>query len=204
MPRTEWELKADPEQAELRKGLSKEQMESAVFAEIERMRSSVASIRQILLAYGLYVTDLYHDMKRQTTFSPEETQLTPRVRMDDRCGIPSFYWEKTVRRAYPLNTAAANSARGSTRSYQGYVRRKGAKTKERMQVYLLSEHVPILKKTQSVSMKVFEREPEWVQMAAALIEPQLTELRRLSTMVSRVNRTLGVLESALQKSAGKE
>ena len=204
MPQIEWELMVDPKQVELRKGLSKEQLEAAADAEIVLMRSSVANIRRMLLIYGLYVTDLYHDMKRGTTFSSEETQLAPRVRMDERRGTPSFYWERTVRRAYPLDTASTDSTRGSKRSYQGYVRRRGAKVKERMQVYLLSEHVPLLKKNQSVSMKVFEKEPEWVRVAAALIEPQLTELRRLATAIGAVNRSLSRFEQMMKKKTKEE
>ena len=68
-------------------------------------------------------------------------------------------------------------------------------------MYLLSEHVPVLKKSQSVSMKVFAQEPEWVRTAAALIEPQLAELRRLSSALSDVSRSLGRFDRMLHKQA---
>ena len=73
-----------------------------------------------------------------------------------------------------------------------------------MQVYLLSKHVPLLKKTQSVSMKEFSREPEWVQTAAALIEPQLTELRRLATAIGAVNRDLKRVDQMMKKQTKEE
>lgn len=201
MTQPEWGVLANPEQAELRRSTSKEQVLSAIESEVESMQLAIKSIRQILLVSGLTTTDLFHDMRRETAFSKEETQLAPRVRMDERRGTPSYYWERTIRHAYPLNGVQTSSFRSKTRSYKAFVRRRGTKTKERMQVYLLSEHVPVLKKSQSVSMKVFAQEPEWVRTAAALIEPQLAELRRLSSALSDVSRSLGRFDRMLHKQA---
>lgn len=201
MTQPEWGVLANPEQAELRRSTSKEQVLSAIESEVESMQLAIKSIRQILLVSGLTTTDLFHDMRRETAFSKEETQLAPRVRMDERRGTPSYYWERTIRHAYPLNGVQTNNFRSKTRSYKAFVRRRGTKTKERMQVYLLSEHGPVLKKSQSVSMKVFAQEPEWVRTAAALIEPQLAELRRLSSALSDVSRSLGRFDRMLHKQA---
>lgn len=201
MTKPEWGVLANPEQAELRRSTSKEQVLSAIESEVESMQLAIKSIRQILLVSGLTATDLFHDMRRETAFSKEETQLAPRVRMDERRGTPSYYWERTIRHAYPLNGVQTSNFRSKTRSYKAFVRRRGTKTKERMQVYLLSEHVPVLKKSQSVSMKVFAQEPEWVRTAAALIEPQLAELRRLSSALSDVSRSLGRFDRMLHKQA---
>lgn len=201
MTQPEWGVLANPEQADLRRSTSKEQVLSAIESEVESMQLAIKSIRQILLVSGLTATDLFHDMRRETAFSKEETQLAPRVRMDERRGTPSYYWERTIRHAYPLNGVQTSKFRSKTRSYKAFVRRRGTKTKERMQVYLLSEHVPVLKKSQSVSMKVFAQEPEWVRTAAALIEPQLAELRRLSSALSDVSRSLGRFDRMLHKQA---
>lgn len=47
-------------------------------------------------------------------------------------------------------------------------------------------------------MKEFTHEPEWVQTAAALIEPQLTDLRRLATAIGAVNRSLCRFEQMMK------
>ena len=195
----DWKLMTDTKQTESRRGLTKEQVLKAVCSELKTMYSSIARIRRIVFVYGLSVTDFYHDMKRETAFTPEETLVAPRVRLDERRGTPSFYWERTVRHAYPLNKSKANSVRSKTRTFKAFVRRKGAKTKERMQVYLLSKHIPILKKTQSISMKEFSNEPEWARTAATLIEPQLTQLRRLVTTLNGVSRNLIRFDRMVQK-----
>lgn len=190
---------SDPQKAGLRRGLAHGEIAEAMQLEIEVMHSAIAKIRQLLLIQGLCVTDVFHELKRETSFTAEETLLVPRVRMDVRRGTPSFYWERVVRHAYPLGASESDTHRGKTRSYRAYVRCRGAKTKTQMQVYLLSKHVPLLKKTQSVSMKEFAHEPEWVQTAAALIEPQLTDLRRLATAIGAVNRSLCRFEQMMKK-----
>ena len=204
MPSLDWSLMADAKQAESRRGLAKEEISEAILNEVEAMHLAITHIRKFLLVYGLAVTDLYHDMKHETAFSEEETLIAPRVRMDERSGTPSFYWERIVRHAYPVGTSEPETHRGKTRSYRAYVRCRGSKNKTKMQVYLLSKHVPLLKKSQSVSMREFDHEPEWVQTAAALIEPRLTELRRLSTAIGSVNRSLIRFEQMMKKQTKEE
>lgn len=199
MTQRDWTLMADPQQAELRWSLASGEIAEAMQAEIRVLHDGIAKIRQLLLIQGLGVTDIFHAMKHETAFSEEETLIAPRVRMDERRGTPNFYWERTIRHSYPLGASQAERRAGKTRTYQAFVRRQGSKTKTKMQVYLLSKHVPLLKKTQSVSMKEFSQEPEWVRTAAALIEPQLTELRRLATAIGTVNRSLCRFEQMLKK-----
>lgn len=199
MTQRDWNLMADPLQVELRQTLSGEEVADAMQKEIQSLHDGIARIRQLLLIQGLGVTDLFHAMKRETAFSAEETLIAPRVRMDERRGTPNFYWERAIRYAYPLGASQTERREGKTKTYQAFVRRRGSKTKTKMQVYLLSKHVPLLKKTQSVSMKEFTHEPEWVQTAAALIEPQLTDLRRLATAIGDVNRSLCRFEQMMKK-----
>lgn len=190
---------SNPQKTELRRGLTNGAIAKAMQTEIDVMRSAIAKIRQLLLIQGLCVTDVFHELKRETSFTVEETLIAPRVRMDERRGTPNFYWERTIRHAYPLGTSPIVERGERTRNYQAFVRRHGAKTKTKMQVYLLSKHVPLLKKSQSVSMKEFSQEPEWVQTAAALIEPRLTELRRLAIAIGVVNRDLSRFEQTMKK-----
>lgn len=204
MTQRDWNLMADPQQVELRRTLASEEIAEAMQAEIQILHDGIAKIRQLLLIQGLGVTDIFHAMKHETAFSGEETLIAPRVRMDERRGTPSFYWERTIRHAYPLGVSRATGREEKTKTYQAYVRCRGSKTKTKMQVYLLSKHMPLLKKTQSVSMKEFSREPEWVQTAAALIEPQLTELRRLATAIGAVNRDLKRVEQMMKKQTKEE
>lgn len=199
MTQRDWNLMADPQQVELRRTLVSEEIAEAMQAEIQILHDGIAKIRQLLLIQGLGVTDIFHAMKHDTAFSEEETLIAPRVRMDERRGTPNFYWERTIRHAYPLGASQTERRAGKTKTYQAFVRRKGSTTKTKMQVYLLSKHVPLLKKTQSVSMKEFAHEPEWVRTAAALIEPQLAELRRLATAIGVVNRDLSRFEQMMKK-----
>ncbi len=195
----DWCAMSKTERASARRLLTKKQIATSIQKEIDAMHDAIKGIRQILFVSGLAVTDLYHDMRRETAFTREETLISPRVRIDERRGTPSFYWEKTVRHAYPLSETKPINSQSQTKTYRAYVRRRGAKIKEKMQVYLLSRHVPVLKKTQSVSMKEFDQEPEWVRTMAALVEPQLSELRQLAKAISDVNCRLCSFERLLKK-----
>lgn len=160
---------SNPQKTELRRGLTNGAIAKAMQTEIDVMRSAIAKIRQLLLIQGLCVTDVFHELKRETSFTAEETLIAPRVRTDERRGTPNFYWERTIRHAYPLGTTPIAKREGRARNYQTFVRRHGSKTKTKMHVYLLSKHVPLLKKTQSVSMKEFSQEPEWFRRLRLLL-----------------------------------
>lgn len=125
---------SDPQKTELRRGLTNDAIAKAMQAEIEVMRSAIATIRQLLLIQGLCVTDVFHELRRETSFTAEETLIAPRVRTDERRGTPNFYWERTIRHAYPLGTTPIAKREGRARNYQAFVRRHGSKTKTKMHV----------------------------------------------------------------------
>lgn len=169
-------------------------------AAVSQMRNAVEALRQSLFRQGRTATDLYIQMAKENAFGPEETKLLPRVRLDKRYGTPSFYWERMIRHVYPTTSAKPLvKTPGKGRSYEAFVRRKGSPKKEKMRVVLLSEHVPINRKTLSVPMRVFDREPEWARLAAQLIEPQLTALRVQNKALSDISRSLIRLVRLMEK-----
>lgn len=186
-----WSDLAAPGRVGERSQLTNEDFERALATGVSDLEDIIADLRWCLLVRGLAVTDLYFKMSRENAFSKEETLLVPRIRMDERYGTPSFYWERTIRHAYPLTSRGKMQPnKGKGRSYEAYVRCKGAVKKEKMRVVLLSKHVPINKTTLSVSMKEFDKEPEWARMAAQLVEPELVELRRQAKALSAVSRAV--------------
>ena len=198
MTAVDWESLAQKEALPERQQLSREDYEQALRSEIDALQKTVATIRQILYVRGLAVTDIYHQMVKDNAFTREETLLAPRVRMDARYGTPSFFWERTVRHAYPL-TARQPQKTSRTRTYTAYIPRKGSRQKEKMRVYLLSKHIPVVKKTSSVPDSVFDSEPAWAQTAAHLIEPELTELRKQAKAVSRLSQAVMRASAAFAK-----
>lgn len=169
-------------------------------AAVGQMQKAVEALRQSLFRQGRTATDLYIQMAKENAFGPDETKLFPRVRLDKRYGSPSFYWERLIRHVYPITpTKPLVKTPGKGRSYEAFVRRKGSSKKEKMRVVLLSEHVPINKKTLSVPMRVFDGEPEWARLAAQLIEPQLTALRVQNKALSDISRALIRLVRLMEK-----
>ena len=169
------------------------------FRVIEKPSSSegVANFEFQIKDNGIGMKPEYKD-KIFDAFTREETLLAPRVRMDARYGTPSFFWERTVRHAYPL-TARQPQKTSRTRTYTAYIPRKGSRQKEKMRVYLLSKHIPVVKKTSSVPDSVFDSEPAWAQTAAHLIEPELTELRKQAKAVSRLSQAVMRASAAFAK-----
>lgn len=199
MRNIDWSELARQEKAQQRLDLSDEDFREAIEAETICIREAIGRVRLILLVQGLAATDIYLQMAKSNAFTKEETLINPRVRMDPRYGTPSFYWEKTIRHAFSLGSSATPKKPSRTRTYDAWVRRKGAKQKEKMHVALLSEHVPINKKTLSVSLAAFANEPKWVQLAAGLLEPKLTRLRVLTKTLSAISRLLYHLQSLIDK-----
>ena len=188
---TDSDMLAETESADERARITEQTFQDSLSEGINKMEAAIAELRQILLVKGLAATDVYFAMVKENAFGKDEARIVPRVRMDARYGTPTFYWEKVIRHAFALTSQKPlrkNNGRG--RSYEAYVRRKGAKQKEKMRVVLLSEHVPINKTTLSVSMSVFSKEPDWAQLSAQLIEPELTRLRRQAKSLSSVSRAV--------------
>ena len=154
-------------------------------------------LQQLLQPSETPIAESASDSPQRITYR-EETLLAPRVRMDARYGTPSFFWERTVRHAYPL-TARQPQKPSRTRTYTAYIPRKGSRQKEKMRVYLLSKHIPVVKKTSSVPDSVFDSEPAWAQTAAHLIEPELTELRKQAKAVSRLSQAVMRASAAFAK-----
>lgn len=169
------------------------------------IHTAIERLRSILLFKGITATDIFHETAKQAAFTSQETSIYPRVRLDPRYGSPSFYWERLRRHAYSLTgTTTTRSKRGRGRSYVAYVRRKGFKTKEKMKVVLLSEHIPINHTTLRIAPHAFSQEPQWAQVAGELAENQLHNLRHLSSLVSRLNQALARAEKAFASTMSAE
>lgn len=194
----DWKLLSQKGQLSARSHLTTQDTRSSIISEVRKIQKSIETIRYALLVEGLIETDAYHETARESRFNSEETTIAPRVRLDKRYGTPSFYWERTLRHAYPLVLSKQQNKPKVPRTYYAYVRRKRTKIKEKMKVVLVSKHIPINKKTLSVSMNEFENEPQWARTAALIMEPKLVNLRRISKAVSHVNRFLGLLNKLLQ------
>lgn len=179
----------------LRAKLTDQIVIEALQEQLGLISDSIEAMRLIFLSAGLKATDSYIEMSKKYAFTKDETLINPRVRMDSRYKTPSFFWEKTIRHVMPLSTKVKS---GSTRSYEAYVRVKGSATKKKMRVYLLSKHVPVNTRTKMTTMSNFENEPTWARMAAELIEPKLTLLRKLSCDLSNISRQI----LALNKKVG--
>ena len=179
----------------LREKLTDEIVVEGLQEQLGLMSNAIKTMRVIFLCAGLKVTDGYIEMSKKYAFTKDETLINPRIRLDPRYKTPSFFWERTVRRAVPLNATVKS---GSTRSYEAYVRVKGAATKKKMRVYLLSKHVLINKRTQMTALSNFEHEPAWAKMAAELIESRLATLRMLSSDLSKINRQILALKKNIE------
>lgn len=174
------ELESQAERARL----SVEQMDEAVQSELDTIHEAVANLRVLLYVRGLKATDTYVDMAKESAFTKEETHILPRVRMDKRHGTPSFYWERVIRHTH----VGAQKRSAKTRQYTAWVSRKGSRTKQKALVSLMSEHIPINKRTQQTSASHFSKEPTWAQSAFAWVEHELVPLRRQSNLLSSLHR----------------
>jgi hypothetical protein len=186
-----WNKLAEAASTKERSRVTEELFRDGLQDGLGKVEAAIAELRQILLVKGLAITDVYFAMVKENAFGKDEARIVPRVRMDARYGTPTFYWEKVIRHAFALTSQKPlRKTYGRGRSYEAYVRRKGSKQKEKMRVVLLSEHVPINKATLSVSMSAFSKEPEWAQLSAQLIEPELAELRHQAKLLSNISRAV--------------
>ena len=195
MQKEDWEKLSCIDNRVLRAKLKDEIIIEAFQEQLNLMSNSIETMRLIFLSAGLKTTDSYIEMSKKYAFTKDETLINPRVRMDSRYKTPSFFWEKTIRHAVPLNTKIKSNI---TRSYEAFVRVKGVESKRKMRVYLLSKHVPINKRTQMTTMTNFENEPAWAKIAAELIEPKLTLLRKLSGDLSNISRQVLALNKKIE------
>lgn len=204
---TDWNKLAETASTEERALVTEEIFREGLQEGLDKMEAAIAELRRILFVKGLATTDVYFAMVKENAFGKDEAHIVPRVRMDARYGTPTFYWERVIRHAFALTKRRApRKTNGRGRSYEAYVRRKGAKQKEKMRVVLMSEHVPINKTTLTVPMTSFDKEPDWAQLSAQLIEPELAKLRRQAKSLSNASRAVkqfARLVKACQESKGE-
>lgn len=181
-------LAADPNAREARAQISKAELEEAVRLELERLQESVTNLRLLYLVQGLKAGDPFVAMVKDNLYNRDAAHIAPRVRMDQRFNTPSFYWERTIRRIHDASKAKkAKSTK--TRQYNAYYSKKGDSTsKKEVTVTLVSEHIPVNKRTLVTSASHFEKEPAWAQAAFSVVEPELVTLRRKSKLLSSINR----------------
>lgn len=182
-----------------RRAVSDEELQEYMSRSTEQIKEAIADIRVGLFYHGIRATDFYHVKAKEVAFSREETKVLPRVRFDERYGIPVFSWEKLTRRVFPLppnQRANSNWKRGT---YIGYVKRKGHKSREKMKVTMTSTTVPLLKSTDSISPTTFSEEPAWAQYAGEEAERRLRALRKAEKLVTNINLRLAALKQLLHR-----
>ena len=159
----------------------------------EAVRQAVQEGRELLYLRGLLATDAYHEAAKENLYTSDETAIAPRVRWDKKSGFPTFYWERVVKRMYPLSASGPVSAgKGRGKSYKATILvGKGDRARKvSRKVVLLSEHVRLCGRTDSIPPATFNGEPLWSRTLGPLAEEKLTILRKQSKVLSQINRCL--------------
>lgn len=177
-----------------RQNIREEQLHRFEEETLLTIEQAVVSLRQLLYLRGILVTDFYHAKCKEMAFSPEETKILPRVRMDARYGSPSFFWERLTRRTKPISEADAKKFEKRPGTYIGYVNRGGRKTRDRVLVRLSAKVIPLQKDTDSIASTAFDKEPVWAQIAGESAEAQLRVLRKKAKQVSAMVQHLAQLK----------
>lgn len=171
--------------------ISEDDIQGIVQEEIKHMKSSLQRIRVAYYLLGLKATDPFYQMMRSSMYTAQRTTLCPRVRFDQRYQTPSFAWERIHQHIVAARTGGRPQTKaGAGRSYMAFVRRKGAAKKEKAKVVLTAEHVPINKKSLSISPSAFDNEPEWARVSGLLIDRKLSELRKRTRALSHISRAI--------------
>lgn len=182
---------------ERRRNLLSEQQEAEFVRErLEHIEETLKDLRTLLYFRGVRETDVYYTAAKKAAFTKDNTNLSPRVRWDNRYGTPSFSWERLHRKAHMLGTGASvKKACGKGKSYEAWVTRGKSKSKEKMRVVLTSEHVSLRARSQSISPSEFSNEPLWARVVGLETEVKLTELRRKNRVLADIGRLLARLKA---------
>ena len=194
-----WMVLAENLECDRRQEVCQNEIDEALLNEIRQIKASIQTIREILFFEGVKVTDDYVEMMRQTRFSKDETSLYPRVRYNKDRGTVSFYWERIEKHIHELRSdAVIQSAKGRGHSYLGYVKGFTVGAKRKVKVVLTSKHVRINKKSKSIPSTAFDREPDWVRIAGAIVEKRLCRLRKENDALASLSRRLYFLDELLK------
>lgn len=197
MLREELMSSAMSKDVERRRNLLSEQQEAEFVRErLEHIDEALKDLRALLYFRGVRETDVYYTAAKKAAFTKDNTNLSPRVRWDNRYGTPSFSWERLHRKAHMLGTGASvKKACGKGKSYEAWVIRGKSKSKEKMRVVLTSEHVSLRARFQSISPSEFSNEPLWARVVGLETEVKLTELRRKNRVLADIGRLLARLKA---------
>ena len=175
--------------------ISDSEIENGVQGELEKIRKSLITLRQLLLLKGMKTTDGYFQTMKEAQFSKDETLLYPRVRYNEQRQTVSFHWERLQRRIRKAEgEAKAQSRLGRGRSYLAYARSSLTGQKRRVKVFLSAKHIAINKTTKRIPLKEFENEPEWARIVGPMIDEQLSQLRKENDSIAGISRALSRLE----------
>lgn len=182
---------ASKDEARRRSFFSGDEEAAYVKERIEQIEEALRDLRSLLYFRGVRETDVFYNAAKQSAFTKDGTNLSLRVRWDERYGTPSFSWERLCRKPHLLGTGApVKQACGKGKSYVAWVNRGKSKAKEKMRVVLTSEHIPLRARTQSISERVFDNEPLWVRVVGLETEAKLTQLRRSNRILADMGRLI--------------
>lgn len=197
MLREELMSAATSKDVERRRNLLSDQQEAEFVRErLEQIEEAIKDLRTLLYFRGVRETDVYYTAAKKAAFTKDNTNLSPRVRWDNRYGTPSFSWERLHRKAHMIGTGVSvKTACGKGKSYEAWVTRGKSKAKEKMRVVLTSEHVSLRASSQSISPSEFTNEPLWARVVGLETEVKLTELRRKNRVLADIGRLLARLKA---------
>lgn len=158
---------------------------------------AIAVIRHLLYLKGIMATDFYHCKSSDMAFTNEETSILPRVRWDARYGVPSFLWEKLIKRSIPIAEHEAQGFKKRPGVYISRARLKNGKLGGFVKVVMSGKTIALQKSTDSIAKSTFDNEPTWAQFAGESAERKLRQLRKQSKQVSSMSKHLSLLRDFL-------
>ena len=206
-PRSPWRSLAGLPVADRRAKIDDQALARHVKEFASSTRQAVQEMRELLYLRGLLASDAYFEAAKENLYTENETAITPRIRWDEKSGTATFYWERTVKHIYPLAPSAAiHPNKGKGKSYKAVFKiGKGANARKvTRKVVLLSEHVRLSQRTDSIAPSTFQKEPLWSRTLGPLTEEKLTVLRKQSKLLTQINRCLNrLLQLEDEAEAGK-
>ena len=181
----------------MRQAFQRKDAVALVKEQIEVIDFAIKNLRTLLYFLGLYETDFYHCKAKEMAFTAEETKILPRVRWDKRYETPSFFWERLIRKTFPITKIEAEHFKKKPGVYIGFVSFKGKKL--RRKVVLSSKAIPLQKATNSIAPSSFAKEPVWAQIAGETAEEKLRFLRKQAKQVTAIAKHLSVLKTQVEK-----
>lgn len=188
--RRDWLWLAKAGTPEDRAMIEEGEVDAYVDERLMAIQTAVAEIREALYFKGVKASDEYHQMLRRTSFTSESTRIYPRVRWDERYQTPSFSWERLVCRAYPVDAKQSGVDSQDSKAYVATFKSERTGNMVTMKVLWATEQVCLNKETKRVSKAAFARQPEWVRLAASIVDERLSVLRRQNGMVAEIGRIL--------------